>query len=76
MNSLKEHFATEWAAMTVNDWIGTILTVVIAILMVVLYVYVLAPKNRDRFESMRDIPFDEDKPDSGENDGGKKPFSR
>ena len=61
MNSLKEHFATDWAAMTVNDWIGTILTVVIAILMVVLYVYVLAPKNRDRFESMRDIPFDEDK---------------
>lgn len=57
--------------MTVNDWIGTILTVVIAILMVVLYVYVLAPKNRDRFESMRDIPFDEDKPDSGEKDGGK-----
>lgn len=69
MNSLKEHFATDWAAMTTNDWVGTILTVVIAILMVVLYVYVLAPKNRDRLESMRDIPFDEDKPDSGEKDG-------
>lgn len=71
MNSLKEHFATDWAAMTVNDWVGTILTVVIALLMVVLYVYVLAPKNRDRLEAMRNIPFDEDKPDSGERDGGK-----
>ncbi len=69
MNSLKEHFTTDWVAMTTNDWIGTILTVVVAILMVVLYVYVLAPKNRDRFESMRDIPFDEDQPVSGEKDG-------
>jgi cytochrome c oxidase cbb3-type subunit IV len=58
-------------AMTVNDWIGTILTVVIALLMVVLYVYVLTPKNRDRLEAMRNIPFDEDKPDSGERDGRK-----
>ena len=57
--------------MTVNDWIGTILTVVIAVLMVVLYVYVLAPKNRDRLEAMRRIPFEEDNPDSGEKDGGK-----
>ena len=71
MNSLKEHFATDWAAMTVNDWVGTILTVVIAVLMAALYVYVLAPKNRDRFESMRNIPFDEDTSDSGEKDGGK-----
>ncbi len=71
MNSLKEHFATDWEAMTVNDWIGTIMTVVIAVLMVVLYVYVLAPKNRDRLEAMRRIPFEEDNPDSGEKDGGK-----
>lgn len=76
MNSLKEHFATDWAAMTINDWIGTILTVVVAILMVVLYVYVLAPKNRDRLEALRQIPFDEDKPDSGEKDGRKEPLSR
>jgi len=71
VNSLKEHFATDWAAMTVNDWIGTIMTVVTAVLMVVLYVYVLAPKNRDRLEAMRRIPFEEDNPDSGEKDGGK-----
>jgi cytochrome c oxidase cbb3-type subunit 4 len=44
--------------------------------MVVLYVYVLAPKNRDRLEAMRQIPFDEDKPDSGEKDGRKEPLSR
>ena len=57
--------------MTTNDWIGTILTVVIFLLMVGLYVYVLRPKNRDRFESKKYIPLDdEDNKASGEKDGG------
>ena len=33
MSSLKEYFHTDWAAMTTTDWIGTILTVVIFLLM-------------------------------------------
>lgn len=57
--------------MTTNDWIGTILTVVIFLLMVGLYVYVLRPKNRDKFESKKYIPLDdEDNKASGEKDGG------
>ena len=57
--------------MTTNDWIGTIITVVIFLLMVGLYVYVLRPKNRERFESKRFIPLDdEDKQENGEKDGG------
>ena len=56
--------------MTTNDWIGTILTVVVFLLMVGLYVYVLRPKNRDKFESQRFMPFeDEDKQESGEKNG-------
>ena len=70
MNSLVEYFQTDWAAMTTNDWVGTILTIVIFLLMVGLYVYVLRPKNRDKFESQRFIPFeDEDKQESGEKNG-------
>ena len=70
MSSLKDYFHTDWEAMTTTDWIGTILTVVIFLLMVGLYVYVLRPKNRDRLESHRHIPVDDDRTDSGEKDDG------
>ena len=66
MSNLKEYFHTDWAAMTVTDWVGTILTVVIFLLMVGLYVYVLRPKTRKRLEANRFIPLDEDKTDSGD----------
>lgn len=70
MNSLVEYFQTDWTAMTTNDWVGTILTIVIFLLMVGLYVYVLRPKNRDKFESQRFMPFeDEDKQENGEKNG-------
>ena len=55
--------------MTATDWVGTILTVVIFLLMVGLYFYVLRPKNRDKFESKKFIPVDDDKFNSGENNG-------
>ena len=65
------HFHTDWAAMTVNDWIGMILTVVVALALVVAYVYVFRPKNRDKLESRRFIPMDEDQIETGDKDGGK-----
>ncbi len=71
MSSLAEYFHTDWDAMTVNDWIGTILTVVIFVLMVVAYFQVFRPKNRDRLEARKHIPFDDDNERSGDNDGGK-----
>lgn len=70
MSDLKEYFHTDWAAMTTTDWVGTILTVVIFLLMVGLYVYVLRPKNRDRFESKKYIPMDDDQMNRGNNNGG------
>lgn len=76
MNSLKEHFHTNWGAMTTTDWIGTILTVVIFLLMILAYFQVFRPKNRERLESKRFIPFEEDKQDSGEKNGGKESLSR
>lgn len=71
MSSLTEYFHTDWEAMTASDWIGTILTVVIFLLMVVAYFQIFRPKNRDKLEARKHIPFEEDELDSGENDGGK-----
>lgn len=71
MNSLMEYFHTDWEAMTRNDWIGTIVTVVAFILMVVLYVYVLRPKNRDRLEAHKHIPVDDERTNIGEKNGGE-----
>ncbi|MEJ1297741.1 MAG: cbb3-type cytochrome c oxidase subunit 3 [Candidatus Sedimenticola sp. (ex Thyasira tokunagai)] len=70
MSSLIDYFRTDWAAMTTNDWVGTILTVVIFLLMVGLYAYVLRPKNRDRLESKRFIPLDDEQINSGDNNVG------
>ena len=56
--------------MTTSDWIGTILTVVIFVAMVVAYFQVFRPKNKDRLESQRYVLFDEDNKDSGEKNGG------
>ncbi|MCB1830235.1 MAG: cbb3-type cytochrome c oxidase subunit 3 [Chromatiaceae bacterium] len=70
MSSLKEYFHTDWQAMTGTDWVGTILTVVIFLLMVGLYFYVLRPKNRDKFEPNKYIPVDDEQIRSGEKNGG------
>lgn len=71
MSKLAEYFRTDWAAMTVSDWIGTIVTVVIFLLMVVAYFQVFRPKNRDRLEQSKYIPFHEDNESNGDKDGGK-----
>jgi len=69
---VKEYFHTDWEAMTTNDWIGLIMTVVAFILMVIVYFYALRPKNRDKLEKNRFIPMDdEDATDSGDKNGGK-----
>lgn len=69
MSNLLEYFHTDWEAMTVNDWIGTILTVVVFLLMVVLYIYALHPKNRDKLEAQRNIPMEEDQIDAEKQNG-------
>ena len=69
MSSLAEYFETDWAAMTAADWVGTILTVVIFVLMVVAYFQVFRPKNRDQLEAKKHIPFEDDHEDLGDNDG-------
>lgn len=71
MSNLLEYFHTDWEAMTVNDWIGTILTVVVFLLMVVLYIYALHPKNRDKLEAQRHIPMEEEEQIDAEKQNGR-----
>jgi cytochrome c oxidase cbb3-type subunit 4 len=54
-NGLREYFHTDWAAMTLHDWLGLIITVGIFGLMVFVYVYVFHPKNKAKFESQRHL---------------------
>jgi len=51
---------TDWAAMTLNDWAGLIITVGVFFLMVWAYVNTFNPKNKEKLESKRTIIFDED----------------
>ena len=60
MDAIKQHFHTDWGAMTFNDWFGLIITIVIFLLMIALYVYVLHPSNKERLEAHRHIPLDDD----------------
>lgn len=46
--------------MTATDWVGLIVTVITFFLMLGLYLYVLAPKNKERIESYRNIPLDDE----------------
>jgi cytochrome c oxidase cbb3-type subunit IV len=71
VSSLKEYFHTDWEAMTTNDWVGLIMTVVAFILMVIVYFYALRPKNREKLEKNRFIPMDDDATDSGDKNGGQ-----
>lgn len=70
MSRLSEYLQTDWQAMTTTDWVGTILTVVVFLLMVGLYIYVLRPKNRDKFEAHKNIPLDDEKMNIGDKNGG------
>ncbi|RTZ72622.1 MAG: cbb3-type cytochrome c oxidase subunit 3 [Gammaproteobacteria bacterium] len=64
MSSLREYFHTDWSAMTLHDWLGLIITVGAFLAMVWIYSYVFNPKNKERLESQRHIPFEEENTDS------------
>jgi cytochrome c oxidase cbb3-type subunit 4 len=48
--SLQKYFHTDWSAMTRADWFGLVTVAVLTLLMVGLYVWVLKPGNKDKFE--------------------------
>ncbi|PCJ29767.1 MAG: CcoQ/FixQ family Cbb3-type cytochrome c oxidase assembly chaperone [Gammaproteobacteria bacterium] len=64
MTKLQEYFHTDWSALTGADWFGLILTVVVFILMVVVYFWVLNPKNKESLEAHRNMLLDENEIES------------
>jgi cbb3-type cytochrome oxidase subunit 3 len=51
---------TDWAAMTVNDWLGVFFTVSAFVAMIAVYVLVFNPKNKDAFNSQSDMALRDD----------------
>ena len=54
--------------MTATDWVGTILTVVIFVLMVVAYVYAYRPKNKEKLEQRKYLLDDGEQLDLSSNE--------
>ncbi len=46
--------------MTTSDWTGLIVTIITFILMVIVYVHVFRPSNREKIEAKRLLPLDYD----------------
>jgi len=57
---VSEYFDTDWGAMTLQDWLGLIVTIVVFLLMIGLYMYVFHPANKAKLEAHRNIPLDDD----------------
>ncbi len=57
------YFHTDWAAMTVTDWVGLIVTVMVFIAMVAAYVLVFLPGNKKKLEDQRNSIDEADKLD-------------
>ncbi len=68
MSDLREYFQTNWAALSLHDWVGIIVTVGTFLALVWVYTYVFNPKNKDKLESQRNIPFEEDENMDSEKD--------
>ncbi|MDP1594960.1 MAG: hypothetical protein Q8L80_12055 [Gallionella sp.] len=55
MTKLMDYLHTDWAAMSRNDWIGVVFTILAFVAMVAVYVLVFNPKNKDAFDSQSDM---------------------
>ncbi|MDH2916685.1 MAG: cbb3-type cytochrome c oxidase subunit 3 [Gallionella sp.] len=62
MIKLLEYFGMDVQAMTTNDWLGVFFLLVAAVGMVVTYVMVFRPSNKERFESQAAMALDDEDP--------------
>ncbi len=60
MTKLMEYLHTDWAQMTLNDWLGVAYAVLIFLAMMVAYVLVLHPKHKEAFNSHGDMALRDD----------------
>jgi len=50
-----DYLHTDWAAMSRNDWLGVFFTLAAFVAMIVVYVLVFNPRNKDAFEAQSDM---------------------
>jgi cytochrome c oxidase cbb3-type subunit IV len=65
-----DYFHTDWAAMSLNDWLGVFYTVLAVAAMIWVYVMVFNPKNKETFNSQADVALRDEVDDN--NSGDKK----
>ncbi len=70
MTKLMDYLHTDWAAMSRNDWLGVVFTVLVFVAMVVIYVLVFNPRNKETLNSYGDMAL-RDEPEYN-NSGDKK----
>jgi cytochrome c oxidase cbb3-type subunit IV len=62
---------TDWAAMSLNDWLGVFYTVLAALAMIWVYVQVFNPKNKEALNSRGSMAL-RDESDEYNNSGDRK----
>jgi cytochrome c oxidase cbb3-type subunit 4 len=60
VTKLEAYYHTDWAAMTATDWFGLVVTVIIFLAMIWLFYWVFSPKNKQKLEAHKTMPFEED----------------
>jgi cytochrome c oxidase cbb3-type subunit IV len=55
VTKLMDYLHTDWAAMSRNDWLGVFFTLAAFVAMIVVYVLVFNPRNKDAFEAQSDM---------------------
>lgn len=52
---IKSYFQTDWSALTRADWAGLVIVSLLTLVMIVLYVWIFRPGNRNKFEQYRNF---------------------
>lgn len=60
MSSLENYLSTDWAALTTQDWVGLIITVVVFFGMLITFWMALRPSKRKEMEEQKYKILDDD----------------
>ena len=69
MTRLMEYLHTDWAAMSRNDWIGVVFTILAVVAMIAVYMLVFNPRNKEAFDAQADMALRDE--NEYNNSGGK-----
>ena len=55
MTKVMDYLHTDWAAMSLNDWLGVFFTLLAFVAMIAVYVLVFNPRNKEVLNSLGDM---------------------